>query len=784
MTSLQDLRKNRLLDYNRGVILQVGDKEIPISRRAASLSSLLTETLHSPDAEEDVKGWDAKKLASEPLLEVVIPINLYSFTTMSIVGDYLRHFIGDDTKSNVNNEWEQKFIQNIIRNSSTTEQKSSPGEQEINQLIDVLSAANYFNIPSLIKITTEYLKTISKSNDIETLTSKNGPLHPSTDMISTETEIFINAVSPNISVLNSQYPDNFSVVLFDDGHYFASNDHFKSALALTGTATNFSNKIKSGISIIEVPSTSKSISCYRIPSADNKKYYFGWVIASIIDDSKSSMIDETKAKSSQSDETKMPSIASYENIVSPPNRLDTFKLCTDREHRVTIPNLEFIKLVNGVKEVSSPRIIYLKRIKYLTPKIPKSLALYGSNLRNKLIIKTLLSFKSFPVDLIPTVMTEKDRDIIRYVPKEYHYIPEHIIRIDPFCPIWTTTSKMLSIGKYVVILSETPNEVRFNIFIGYIIEVTSPYRMWGLKIPYKDQYSYGDVKIDKLIKIDDHSFVTQHVGDKRTAAIWDVRELDMKIGTRDKITIHGFHPNIPVLQPKYLIEREFDSEMNIVVNATLPGYVYTINTLRDQHIWGSPDDTQVNLTRISVSDGSIKKVKVDANRSNVRVWTTTNGKVIVSPLAWHEGRNIIKIFNCNLEEINPSVAELKIIDEYKSWIPSPARTDYKYTYNEDDFQSFSRKNSITIFNKVIGKDVRITFSDDRVLVKSGLFENGFIVVTRKITELPSPVKFYRYSVIDNQLIDLGCAGVDFIISPDTKKLIVLSGYSGYPEIWR
>lgn len=777
MTSPQDLRKNRLLDYNRGVILQVGDKEIPISRRAASLSSLLTETLHSPDAEEDVKGWDEKKLTSEPLLEVVVPINLYSFTTMSIVGDYLRHFSGDDSKSNVNNEWEQKFIQNIIRNSSTTEQKSSSGEQAINQLVDVLSAANYFNIPSLIKITTEYLKTIIKSNDIETLTSKNGPLHPSTDMISTETEIFINAVSPNISVLNSQYPDNFSVVLFDDGHYFASNDHFKSALALTETATNFPNKIKSGISIIEVPSTSKSISCYRIPSIDNKKYYFGWVIASI-------MADETKAKSSQSDETKMPSIASYENIVPSPNRLDTFKLCTDREHRVTIPNLEFIKLVNEVKEVSSPRIIYLKRIKYLTPKIPKSLALYGSNLRNKLIIKTLLSFKSFPVDLIPMVMTEKDRDIIRYVPKEYHYVPEHIIQIDPFCPVWTTTSKMLSIGKYVVIVSETPNESGFNIFIGYIIEATSPYRMWGLKIPYKDQYSYGDVKIDKLIKIDDYSFVTQHVGDKRTAAIWDVRELDMKTGTRDKITIHGFRPNIPVLQPKYLIEREPDSEMNIDVNATLPGYVYAINTLRDLHGWGLPDDTQVNLTRISVSDGSIKKVKVDADRSNVRVWTTTDGKVIVSPLAWHEGRNIIKVFNFNLEEINPSVAELKVIDEYKNWVPSPARTDYKYTYNEDDFQSFSRKNSITIFDKTHGRNVKITFPEGRILIKAELFEDGFIVVTRNVTEFPSPTVMYRYSIIDNRLEDLGCAGVDFVICPDTKKLIVLSGYSGYPEIWR
>lgn len=822
MTSPQESRKNRLLNYNRGVIIRVDDKEIPLSRKSAALSLLLNEALQSPDAEEDVKNWDEKKLDTEPLMEVVIPINLFSFPVMTIIRDYLHHFNGDVP----NNQWEQKFIQDIISTGSSISAGSAGDSKEskivhsnqsdekgINRLIDVLSAANYLNIPSLIKLITEYVKMILKSNDIESITSRIGPFHLSSDIISMRTELIVdtkNIDTKTIDILNSKYSGNFSIVLFDDGHYFASNDHFRSSLTLAETAINFPNKIKSGTTIIETCAEEKLMSCYRIISTDNKKYFFGWIISSTgIDksipvDSKSTEIDKSIPV-----ERKIPTIANYEDIIPPPNRLDTFKLFIDVERKTTVTNSNFMKAVNEIKEVIPPSIVYLKRIKYLTPKIPKSLIPYGTTLRDKLIIKTLLSFKSFPIDLIPMIMRENTirsspkmidtTNQVRYIPKEYHYVPEHIIKIEPFRPIYTSFPRMLSVGKYAVILHDPGNIAGFNIYIGYIIETVSPYRMWGLKIPYTDSYAYGNVIIDKLIKIDDHSFVTQHAGEKRSAAIWDIRMLDMKTGTRDKITILGFRPNIPVLQPKYIVKPETDEdaddlESNIIVNTILPGYVYTINTLRD--VWGHVDEKYVNLSRISVNDGSIKKVKIEANRSNVRAWSTEDGKIIVSPSDWKEGRNIIKVLNWNLEEINPSAAELKIIDEHKFWIPPPARTDYKYKYNEEDFYRESRKNSITIINKITeypsgssGSDksipeVKITFPKGRVIFKAELFENGFIAVTSELTELPSPTRMYRYSVTDNQLVDLGCSGVDFIISPDTKKIIVLNGYSGYPEIWR
>ena len=135
-------RAERHLRYPEGIIIQTSDgKEIPISRQAGRISGLIARTvLRNPDANENVTGWSEEKLNSEPLLEIEF-VSRSDTDPTQVVVNYMNHFYGDDSKFNPSGDWERKFAENIF----------ALGTKFVDEVIET---AQYFGIPSLIKLLT------------------------------------------------------------------------------------------------------------------------------------------------------------------------------------------------------------------------------------------------------------------------------------------------------------------------------------------------------------------------------------------------------------------------------------------------------------------------------------------------------------------------------------------------------------------------------------------------------------------------------------------------------
>lgn len=735
-------RATRLFESPTGVVIQTADhKELKFSRKAGQISELIRvsvnenaeakeETFSADPTTNQKVNWDEKKLQNEPLLEISIDV-ITNYEETKFVVEYLNHFNGDDSTASLGNQWEQKFIQSITASG-------------IEFLIKVLYAASYFAVISLTKLICEYIKSQTKNLRTEIIASKNGPLHPKEDVLRTNDYrvVTTDGYQSQIEVLDLKYPKGFSVVLFADGHYFATTYHFKSDKVLLDAAINFPNKVKYLMETKQILDNTLEASSDRklyltttsIKNVEDQLYYFGWITSSLSGDF----------------------ISNYAGLVPPPNRIDIDNLKLPEEAiRDMVFYEKFQKEVAETKVVDSPKMIYLRQQKYTLPKLSKSMEVYAKSFRDKTFIETLLSFRDFIPTYIPMCLST-------YTPSEPQYIPEHIFKTTPYYFANHQIKSIISVDKYIVVIRQT-NEIKNNIItLGDLFESIPPYRHWSLTsrlLQDIDEYEKDIFEPTYVKEIDENSFLVQGFEDT-IIYYWNLQDLDTKQETFQ--TRFNIFPEEGDRLVSFSPEKLF-----IMGGKDLFAYSTADGTKIEKEIYGNNDD--------------YNEPEFDPER-----------KIVIVSLTREEDdedhEDYVREFDYNLQElkITPEENRRALNFVYAEKPKNEEPTDYIYERhgrwsndikNEDAISITDRQSNATTKYSIFSMNLYITNQSP------AFFRRGFVIVLGNKSIFPDKYKLFKYSMTDNLMIYLGCPGILCKYVKKTQKLFILSGYSGYPEIW-
>lgn len=735
-------RATRLFEFPSGIVIQTADhKELKLSRKAGQISELIrTSVNENTEANEEtfsldpVTGqkvnWDEKKLQTEPLLEVSIDVITNYEETKDVI-DYLNHFNGDDSTASLENQWEQKFIQGIAAKG-------------MEFLVKVLYAADYFGVISLAKLICKYIKSQTENLRTEIIASKNGPLQLKEEILRASDYRIITSdgYQSQITALDLKYSKGFSVVLFADGHYFTTTYHFKSDKDLLRTAINFPNKVKCLIKsketldiTCEATSDQKLfLTTSRIKNAEDQLYCFGWITSSSSSDS----------------------ISNYAGIIPPPNRIDIDNLELPKN---PIHNMEFYekfqKEVAETKDVKPPKMVYLRHQKYTLPKLSKSMEVYAKSFRDKTLIEALLSFHDFIPNYIPMCIST-------YTPSEPQYIPEHIFKTTPYYFANHQIKTITSVGKYIVVIREF-NEIKNNIItLGDLFESTPPYHHWILTSHIlQDINEYEDDMFEPvyIIKIDENSFLMQGFEDF-IIYYWNLQDLDTKQETFQ--TRFNIFPDEGDRLAAFSPEKIF-----IQGGRNLFAYSTTDGTEIEKELQNEDDEDEYNET------------EVDEKRKIVIIAFTRS-------IDDEKSEDYVREFDYNLQELKVTPEENKRALDFLTAVNPEKQEPTDYIYDreskspqqtQDIISVTDRKSNIITKYVVSSMNLYITYQEPI------FFRRGFVIVLGNKSPFPDKYKLFKYSMKDNLMTYLGCPGILCEYVKKTQKLFILSGYSGYPEIW-
>lgn len=234
----QSERENRLNQYEKGVCITTTDeKQFYLSRLEVRSSKVLEVALESPDAQEDTKDWDEKKLLEYPYLIIEIPLALTSGQFFDIY-----NYFKASSSTNV----EEKISQQILQIF------------DVDRFITFFASANYLQIQPIIDYCLKYLKKLISSNNLLNIgdalqlpaEKKSIITHSSKNVILTSN--LSNGLSTNVCknalitylTQSSKVSTHLNLVIFRNGIYFSSNAHYSSKQMTMLAANCFFLKIE------------------------------------------------------------------------------------------------------------------------------------------------------------------------------------------------------------------------------------------------------------------------------------------------------------------------------------------------------------------------------------------------------------------------------------------------------------------------------------------------------------------------------------------------------------
>jgi hypothetical protein len=731
-------RKQRLYVYSRGIILCAKENpelEFPISRRQAEVSKLLSVIeSDSSDAQENIFGWDEKKLTDEPFLEITIPLEL-NLEELKSIYPYFQYF---DMQKHLS-EMNISAYQNVTEKTdleigkafvlqTVLDKKIKLDKNQIDKLIQFLSITNYLNIPSLDIICcwklvrlwgisdlqipdifgTEIQTLLPGDNQLTGNYLKNDEIKRTASIISVPKYTNIGLSKDIVNQLEKIFPHPY-IISAEEGKFIAVKEAFESV-----KNPEMFGYERSGVAHAKEYFRSYYTSMKRVVSDVN------------------STVEKRELFEKRSSEN-IVVIGTYEE-------LDAFYgLIRDD------PSHEFSR----IEEFIFPLIPKQYAFDTISSDTHERVRLPPISFRNRVILSCLLENKLFPVDYIPKctqlsatktpfrgIVEHQFKQLASYIGAGFNFdiINHYVLISNAESSSYKDTDNRGFYSNGTIVKNPKFRSDRW--LTNWIIaDINYPYQVWKLRFGYyrEDELLHPDVRADvdptylnNFVKIDaTHFYVEETI---QTVHFWNLKDLNSESDYFDSYS--EYSPYIESIAEK----------KGIFGASKMKPYYSSADLKKKMIMLYSPIDNSL-MKRIEMKDKEMGDVYDIYYIGNYIVFEYGRNNKFTGFMVQAEGTNNTPI----VKELAPSTVSLKKESSHKEYLffveGKNDRELYMFNYTEsiqveeknlvEEKKSSleEKKNSLQEKNSVEEKKSSVEEEKNLVEEKKSSFEEKKITIT-------------------------------------------------------